>query len=164
MASGNTLFVALPQMNEPPSSSYATRDTRNSMAVLDFDDTSAESAVFGGVLARNYAGGGITVRICWLATSAVAGDVVWGVSIERHQDETVDHDTDSFAAEKTVTATAPGTSGMVQYSEVAFTSGAEMDSLAAGESFRIKIRRVASDVADTMVGDCEALRVEARET
>lgn len=148
----------------PPSSAYATFDTRNGHLLLEFDAGTAESAVFSGVLPRNYAGGGLTLRIAWLADTAVAGDVVWGASFERHQDETDDLDSDTFAAERTATATAPGTTGQVQYTDIAFTDGAQIDSLAVGESFRVKIRRVASDAGDTMAGDAQLLRVELRET
>jgi len=58
MASGNTLCTFLPTDNEPPSSNYATLDTRNAHPVLDFDDTIQEAAQFTGILPRNYRGGG----------------------------------------------------------------------------------------------------------
>ena len=165
MASGSTLAVFTPHQNQPPASNYATLDVRNSNLVLDFNDSADESAVFPGVLPANYAGGGITVTLVWAATSAVAGDVVWEASFERHQDETDDLDADSFAAAQTATATAPGTSaGRVQYTDIPFTNGAQMDSLAINESFRLKITRNADDAADTMVGDAELLRVLVKET
>jgi hypothetical protein len=39
-----------------------------------------------------------------------------------------------------------------------------MDSLAAGEPFRLKLARKAADGADNMTGDAEVLRVAVRET
>lgn len=69
MASGDTLAVFIPQANEPPSSNYATFDTRNGILVLDFDGTTSESAVFRGILPGNYAGGGLTLVIYWMAGS-----------------------------------------------------------------------------------------------
>lgn len=164
MASGNTLLIFTAHAGNPPASNYATLDTRNSHLVLEFDAATAESIVFNGILPRNYAGGGLTVTIVWMADTATTGDVMWGASIERHDDEGLDLDADSFAAEKTVASTAPGTSGMVQYCAIAFTTGAEMDSLAAAESFRLKIRRVAADAGDTMAGDAQLVAVEIRET
>jgi len=164
MASGNTLLVLLPQQHIPPSSNYATLDLRNQHPVLDFDKATIESALFEDVMPRAYAGGGITCRICFSATTVTTGDVVWGISLERHQDETGDLDSDDFAAERTVTATVPGTSGMVQYAEIAFTEGAQMDSIALGEHFRLKIRRVATDAADTADNDAELWSIEVRET
>ena len=98
MATGDTLAIFTPLANEPPSSNYATFDTRNSVAVLDFDDTTDESAVFGGVLPNNYASGGLTVTLVWMATSATSGGVSWDASIEAHPDDTFDIDADGFAA------------------------------------------------------------------
>ena len=63
MASGDTLLVLTPLHNEPPSANAATIDLRNQHAVLDFDAATDESAVFGGVLPRNYAGGGVTITL-----------------------------------------------------------------------------------------------------
>jgi hypothetical protein len=164
MASGNTLLSFSATANHPPASAYATPDTRNSHPVLDFDAGTDESAIFGSVLPRHYAGGGITVRLGWAASSATSGDVVWNVAIERIDDEGLDIDADGFAAAQAATATAPGTSGEVQYTDITFTDGAQMDSLAAGESFRLKITRDADNGSDTMAGDAELLTVEIRET
>lgn len=165
MASGNTLLTFLPQDNEPPSSNYATLDSRNSILVLDFDATTSESAIFRGVLPAHYAGGGLTVDVFWLATSATTGDVVWGGSIERDNNGGTDLDSDSFATEQTSTAvTTSGTSGIVNKSTITFTSGANMDSLAAGEPFRFKLARKPADAGDTMAGDAELHSVHVKET
>jgi hypothetical protein len=153
-------FTALD--NVPPASNYATPDTRNGHAVLDFDDTTAEAAIFQGVLPAAYNGGGLTVDIWSTATSAVTGNVAWNVYIERIG-TALDIDADSFAAANTHAATTvSATSGIAVKSTVTFTDGADMDSLAAGEPYRLKIER---DVAtDTAVGDIELLRVLVRET
>jgi hypothetical protein len=45
---------------------------------------------------------------------------------------------------------------------VAFTDGADMDSVAVGESFRIKVTRDA--VSDDAAGDAEIFKIELRET
>lgn len=164
MASGNTLCVFTPKANEPPATNYATLDTRNSHPVLEFDAATIESAIFSDLLPKNYAAGGLTVTVVWMADTATASDVVWGASFERHQDETTDFGTDDFAAERTVTSTAPAAVGRPQYANVTFTDGAQMDSLTVGESFRIKIRRVASDAADTMAGDAQLICVTIQET
>ena len=164
MASGDSLVTFTPQANMPPSSNYATLDTRNSHLVLDFDASTNESAVFGGVLPRHYAGGGITATFVWMASTATSGVCVWNGAIERHQASTDDLDSDSFAAAQAASGTAPGTSGQVLYTAITFSSGANMDSLAAGESFRLKVTRDAANVSDTMTGDAELLRIELRET
>ena len=59
MASGDSLVIFTPLSNEPPSSNFATFDTRNAHPVLDFDDTTEEKVVFTGIMPRNYAGGGV---------------------------------------------------------------------------------------------------------
>lgn len=163
MASGNTLCVFFAASNEPPSSNYATVDTRNGHLVLDFDTTTQEAAIFTGIMPRNYAGGGVTVYIHAMLSSATSGTLGWDVSFERMSDATTDLDADSFATAQTVTAaTVPGTSGIVLVLNVAITDGANMDSVAAGESFRLRIRRDVSN--DTASGDAELICVEVKET
>ena len=164
MASGDTLVVFTPLHNQPPATAYATLDLRNSHPVLDFDAATDEDAVFGGVLPRHYAGGGITVTLYWAATSATSGDCIWNAAVERIDENTLDIDADSFAAVQAVTATAGLTNGTVDYATIAFTAGAQMDSLAVGEAFRLKITRDANAAGDTMTGDAELLRVEVQET
>lgn len=164
MASGNSLVAFNPYNNEPPSAAFATINIRNNHPVLDFDAATDEDAIFTSVLPRNYSGGGLTVLLIWCAASATSGDCVWNAAIERDDDGGLDIDADSFAAAQAVTSTAPGTSGVLKYSSITFTSGAQMDSLAAGEAFRIKITRDANNGSDTMTGDAQLVAVEIRET
>lgn len=166
MASGNTLLVLHPFDNEPPASNYATIDLRNLHPVLDFDDTTAEAAIFTAVLPRHYAGGGITVYLHYAMTSATTGKVRWEVSIERIGDGSQDIDADGFATEQGVNVDpVPGTSGNVDIVSVAFTDGAQMDSVAAGEAFRLKVVRDSADgTNDTASGDAELVAVEVKET
>ena len=163
MASGDTLAIFTALTNEAPPSAFATFDVRNSHAVLDFDAAIDEECVFGDLLPRNYSGLGITALLVWMASTATSGDVRWDAEFERHQDETTDLDADQFTSPQSSTATAPAINGSVQYTDIVFTN-AQIAGLLAGESFRIKIRRDANNVADTMVGDAELLRVELRET
>jgi len=162
MASGDTLLAFSPLANEPPGGSYATLDTRNLQPVLDFIDSADYYAVFSGILPRNYAGSGITVTLWCMMTSATSGNVVMQAAIERRN---TDADSDSFAAAQSSAATAVnGTSGIPFAVTVAFTDGAQMDSLAAGEPFRIKVNRDADNGSDTASGDLELLMVEIKET
>lgn len=163
MASGDTLLVFTPLANEPPSANYATLDLRNYHPVLDFDDTTNESAVFTGVMPRQYASGGVTVYIHYAMTSATSGDIDWDVAFERIGDQELDIDSDSFAAVNSVdNTTVPATSGNVDIVSVAFTDGADMDTVSIGESFRLKITRDAA--SDTSTGDAELIAVEIKET
>lgn len=156
MATGDLLALWGAYDNEPPAANYATLDTRNAHPVLDFDDTTDEAAIFSGVLPPNYAGGGLTAKLHYAMTSATTGKIRWDASVER-LGETQDMDADSFASAQSVNVAAvDGTSGVLDVASVAFTSGAQMDSLAAGEGFRIKIERKPSDTTnDTATGDAE---------
>jgi hypothetical protein len=163
MASGDTLIIFTPLHNEPPASNPATLDTRNQHPILDFNDTTNEDAVFSAVMPRNYAGGGVTVYLHYAMTSATSGDVDWDVAFERIGDQQQDIDGDGFAAVNSVdNTTVPGTSGNVDIVNVAFTDGADMDSVAVGEGFRLKVTRDA--VSDTATGDAELRFLEIKET
>jgi hypothetical protein len=163
MASGNTLCQFNASGNKPPASSYATPDTRNSVLVLDFDAASIEAAVFQGELPSNYAGGGATIDLYWMATSATSGDVKWGAAYEENDAGNNDLDADAFGTESTATGTANGTSGKVTKTTLTITH-ANLGSPAAGDPFRLKIRRIANDAADTMTGDAELLAVHIKES
>jgi len=163
MASGDTLLIFHPYNNEPPTANYATLDTRNQHPVLDFDATTNETAIFTGVMPRAYAGGGLTVYLHYAMTSAEAGTVDWDVAFERIGDQVLDIDGDSFAAVNSVDdTTVPGTTGLVDVVSVAFTDGADMDSVAVGEAFRMSVTRDAA--SDDAAGDAELLTVEIKET
>lgn len=166
MASGDTLLEFFPADNEPPATIYATLDMRNSHPTLDFDGSADEEAVFSGILPRNYAGGGITVISYWAFTSATSGSLRVQSSIERIDASSLDIDADSFATANSAGGTAPGTSGQVVAVSIAHTSGAQMDSLAAGENFRLKIRRDADGTSgtDDITTDAELISVEIKET
>lgn len=165
MASGDTLVVFSATEGIPPASNYATQDLRNVHPVLDFDDSTDETAYFEGFLPRNYAGGGLTVTLIWAATSATSGTCRWSVAIER-QDTGTDLDGNSFATAQTTGGAASATSGKPTYTTIAFTAGTQMDNLAAGEAFRLDVTRDADGTSgtDDMTGDAELLRVEIKET
>jgi hypothetical protein len=156
-------LVFFPAANEPPASAYATFDLRNGRPVLDFDAAVAEAAIFTGVLPVSYGGGGLTVEIGYSMTSAESATCGWTVEFERIGDSQQDTDSDSFAAAQTIAAvTVPATSGFVDVVSVNVADGANMDSLAAGEMFRIRVKR---DVAnDDAAGDAELHFVRVRET
>lgn len=163
MASGDTLCVFLALDAVPATTNYATQDLRNLHPVLDFDASTEESVYFEDVLPRHYGGSGLSVNVTWMATSATTATVVWGSSIER-QDSGTDLDADSFATEQTTATATSGTSGAPNTTTVTHSSGANMDSLAAGEPFRLKIARKVNDASDTMTGDAELFKIEIKET
>ena len=166
MASGNTL-VAWGAVDAI--SATATFDVRamsvGNVPVLDFDAAADEYAIFAGVMPRHYAGGGLTVTIGWMATSATTGDVLWEAALKSVSDDADDLDTKSSAAANAASAaTTASASGEVKYTTVTFTDGADMDSVAAGEYFQFTLTRNADGGGDTMAGDAELVFIEIRET
>ena len=161
-ASGGWFLQFHPYDNEPPATSYATLASVNDEPVLAFDTATQEAAIFSAFLPQSYTGGNITVGLLWTSASGVSGTVGWDVSIERIG-TTQNISTNSFATAKIVTAaTVPGTALVPAQSTVVLTAGAtDTDSVAAGEKFRIRIRR---DVAtDTLANDAYLIGVWMRE-
>jgi hypothetical protein len=163
MASGDTLCVLSPLDAYFPATNFATLGQRNQHFVLNFDTTTQETAFWRTALPRHYAGGGVTVYVHWAAATATTGTVGWDVSFERIGDGSQDLDADGFATAQTVTAaTVPATTGNVDITNVAVTNGANIDSIAVGEVFRVRVRR---DVAnDNAAGDAQLVAVELKET
>ena len=154
-----TLAVFTATDNQPPLSAFATLDTRNSIAVLDFDAASVESSVFVGIIPSGAdLSSGLKVRLAWAASTATSGNVQWGVQFEKG---TTDLDSDSFDTATEVTSTANGTSGIVTTAEITATA---IDSLVAGNLYRLKVYRKANDATnDTMTGDAELIAVEVQQ-
>jgi hypothetical protein len=143
--------------NSPPSTAFATLDTRSSIPCLDFDDATDESAVFMGIIPEGASlGSGLKIRLHWMATTATSGNVVWDVSLERM---TTDLDSDSFDTIASGTAAANGTSGIVTVTEITLTT---IDSVTAGDGYRLKVTRDANNASDTMTGDAELVVCEVR--
>ena len=172
MASGD--IVGLIGRIIPPATSYATPDARaggsspaESFPVWDFDDTTAEYLDLYCVLSPSYAGGGLTIVLPWSATSATTNAVVWRAAIRRVEDDAEDVDAShTYDYNQASADTAPSASGEISLPTIAFTSGADMDSLAAGEPFVLRVGRLPTDAGDTMTGDAElwASRVLVKET
>ena len=147
-----------PKDNQPPATNFATLDTRNSIAVLDFDDTTDESAIFVSVCPQGASlASGLSITLIWTASTATSGACVWDASLERM---TTDIDTDSFDTAASITATTNATSGVPNYSTITLTT---IDSLTAGDGFRLKINRDANNANDTMTGDAELIAVEVQQ-
>lgn len=164
MASGDSLIILHPYNNEPPAANYATLDTRNGHVVLNFDAATDESAIFSAILPRNYAGGGVTVYLHMTDANdtTAAHASYWDVSFER--DTAQDIDADDFAAVQSNHVHPNGTSGIPVICTITFTDGAQMDSVAAGELFRLKVTRDANNVSDDWANDAQLLAVELKET
>ena len=167
--SGTTLSAGTPALtsllvfnafnSQPPATAFATFDTRNSIAVLDFDDGATNEATsFVSVIPEGAnLTSGLKIRLHWMATSATTGVVRWGVQIERGD---TDLDADSFDTAVEANATTSATAGIPTVTEITTTN---LDGLTAGDFFRLRVYRDSSDTTnDTMTGDAELIAVEVR--
>jgi hypothetical protein len=154
----STLARFTPRENQPPATAFATLDTRNSIAVLDFDAATVESAIFSSVIPEAAdLTSGLLVRLLWMATSATSGNCRWGVQVERAN---TDLDSDSYATAAEAHTAAPATSGIPTLTEITLTT---IDGLTPGDTYRLKVFRKADDATnDTMTGDAELIAVEVR--
>ena len=149
------IFTALD--NNPPATSFATIDQRNSTAVLDFDDATTESAVFVGIMPEAAVlTSGLIVVLDFTATTATSDNVRWAVSFERGN---TDLDSDSFDTATAATVATSSTSGVPAVASITCTS---IDGITAGDLFRLRVQRLGAEAADTMLGDAELVAVEIR--
>jgi hypothetical protein len=163
MASGDFLIGFDPPGSRQTATNYATIGYRNQHDTLDFDTTTQETAFWRGVMPTNYAGGNLVVSVYWVAATATTGTIGWDATFERINAAGQDIDSDGYATAQTITAaTVDATSGNVTVTSVTCTAGAAgTDSIAAGDLFRLRIRR---DVAnDTATGDAQLLAVIVKE-
>lgn len=161
MASGDLLFVFDAHGSFGPTSNYAQLDTRNTHPVLDFDAATDESRTWEGVIPPNYAGGGMTVKVAWRATSATSGDCYWQAKWEKTTG--LDIDADSYDSAQSGNGAANGTSGIDTVTTITFTNS-QIDGLAAGDEFRFSLNRDADNVSDSMAGDAEVGHISIYET
>ena len=171
MASGDTLAVFYPQDNVPPATIYATLDTikgastpAEAVPVLDFDDTTVEYADFYGVMPNNYAGGGVTLTFIWSAAAAT-NNGVWAAAFRLIDDDNEDLDTTAFTYDYNTTAdlTPANAVGEVAYDTLAFTNGADMDSVVADKYFNLRVKRPAPS-GTKITGDCSIHAIIVKET
>lgn len=166
MAQGDTLAIFGAGDSEPTDNDTykcATFDTRNEHLLLDYDDgtNQHECIFFSSLMPQRYSGRGVVVHIHYCMSSAVANDVFWGVAFEKMTGLNIA--SDSFATMKNAVDTVPGTAGQVTSMTITFADGAEMDSVAAGNVFRILLRRRTDQGEDTAAGDAELVSVEIKE-
>lgn len=159
MATGSgtkTKAVFTPLDNQPPAANFATIDTRNSIALLAFDETTEESAIFVGVMPEGASlGSGLTVTVKSVAV-ATTGDFRLGAAWMRCN---TDIDSDSFDTAVEATTTISATSGIPVSTDLTTTN---IDGITAGDMFRLKIYRDTSDGGDTMSGDLQCLTFEVK--
>jgi hypothetical protein len=164
--SGTKTYAAFtPLDNVPQTSGFATLDTRTSgVPVLDFDPTAVEAATFTGLLPEAaVTTNGLKIRLAWTADTVTNTDaVVWGIQFQRI-DTTTDLDTDAFSNTFTATAAASGTAGVPVITELTLTGTALLDSIVAGDFYRVRISRDATHASDALTADACLVACEIRD-
>lgn len=164
--SGQTLATFFPTDNEPPSSNYATFDVRNGRPVLIFPDAVVYVAIFTGVMPRRYGGGGLTILLNWMSAGTSTNKACFSATLERVDVGTTDLDANSFGTQVIDTTGIAGksTSGIQSQTSIALTTGAQMDSVVAGDCYRLKITRETGGANDTLASDVQLVSIEIKET
>jgi len=168
MASGDTLLVFTATDARPPAANAATLDLLNEHPVLDFDaGATNEGAYFEGIMPQAYADTtGVTIHYIYTMSSAVTNDIIMQASWDRLEED-ARADTNTFTTPiATAADTVPiTTAGKLGYVSKAFAKGAtEMQSVVAGDYFRLFVERNSNSASDDATGDLELHAVEIRET
>lgn len=159
MASGNLLFT-LPALTWSPTATLSaqfdiivgTSSPGEWVPVLAFDTTTIEYADSHGlIMPAHYSGGGLTCSVRWGA-GANTGTVQWELALRELSDDADDIDTTAHTYVYTASSanTVPSAIGEIAYDPITITSGANMDSVAASDSFILRVRR---NTADTCASD-----------
>jgi hypothetical protein len=170
MASGDIVFAAQAVSNEPPGTAAAlmgqvavASTNRNRMVIL-FPSSADREAIFLCLL-TNYAGGGVSARIRGSMSGANTGTKVVRMEAAWERLQTGDvHTTDGFASAQVVEATVDNTANTEFVATIPFTHGAQMDSTANKEWFRLRVRRLNSGLTgDNASGTFQLIRVDGVE-
>jgi hypothetical protein len=176
MASGDVVMIV--HQVQPPATSFAVLTMRaggstttpsERIPVWAFDAASDEYLDFYCQLV-GYGGGGLTFRIGSMAATATTGGALIALAIRALPDDTVDVDTayDYVPNFNEVRIPAASASGELTYDTITFTNGADMDNLATGQAFILRMRRRGSDntatTGDDMAGDWQLFGIYCTET
>ena len=138
-----TLIQLRPQGNQPPATSFATMNQRNSIPVLRFNGNVC--AIWGFQMPNTYGGNGVTVRFEYTSTETT-NDTDWDGSFRRLTGDDIDGAAFATAVSSDGNANN-ATSGIPTVVTIAFTNGAEMDSCVADDWCEVRICR--DDTGDT---------------
>jgi hypothetical protein len=171
MAAGNTLIVLTARDAIPTATAGAPHalfagaaSPAEGVPVIAFDSGTDENVDFVCIMPRHYGGGGITLTLMWASTQT-SNAVVWNAAFRAVPDDTEDVNTTAHSYDfNAVTATTASAAGEFDYAAITFTDGADMDSVAAGEMFILRVKRDADNGSDNMTGDAYLAAIEVRET
>lgn len=154
---------ALPPTNSNPAQYVCRAGTNSPVEYLAYDASTSESAFWQFYMPSDYAGGDLICTVVWNAESGTSNGVVWGVSIlaDTPNTDTGSWEAESFGTEDTSAAdTHLGTTAKRVHSISCTLTGAELDSVAAGDVVILRIARKTADGNDTMTGDANLIAWE----
>jgi hypothetical protein len=136
----------------------ATTGIRNSMRMLEFDQTTQESAIFLSVVPSGIClNSGITARLFWTST-ATTNNVLWSIAFEKM---ITDLDVNSFDTATSATSTANSVAGTFSTGIIACTT---IDSIRGGDPYRLCVTRAAANGSDTVAADAQLMLIELQAT
>ncbi|OUC99312.1 hypothetical protein CA984_03640 [Streptosporangium minutum] len=124
-------------------------------------DAGADEARMWKTSAVSYGSGAWTIEVIWYAVNATSGVVRWEIAVAAVTPETDSQDieTKAFATAVTVDDTHLGTTSKRLHKATFTVSGANLDGVAADDDVRIRLRRIGSNVADTLANDAAVTEV-----
>lgn len=148
--------VRVPSVNFPELKQAGTNITVSSCS---FDAASTEAVMWVVPYLQAYGSGNITAKLLWYGDTATSGDVVWGVQVAALTPETDSQDieADAWATQQTVTDSHLGTTA--QRVHTASVTISNLDSVASGDYFAIRVDRIGGNGSDTMAGDAQLVGV-----
>jgi len=142
-----------------PAAHAAIAGTNFAYAQLEHDQGAEECSFWRFALPPNFdPDEDIIIKVWWKASTAIAGDVVWGVSV-LGREEGDDIDAAALGTEVEVVDTVQGVVEQITVTTITLTPAQHV--LAAGDMVILKLARKAADAADTMADDADVVMVKA---
>lgn len=172
MASGDTLFVLLPQGSIPTTTAYATLDILSeastvvgNIPVLDFAGATADESAEWVVMIPNWYASttGMTFKINYAMAGTDGSDVQFEVrALKIVAGETITSENIQAATATDITDTPNGTANVLDVTPTGAIAKADMGTPAAGDYLRIRLSRDYDHAANA--DDAQVLGVYVTET
>lgn len=142
-----------------PAAHGAIAGTNFAYAQVEYDAGAEECSFWRGALPPNFdPTQDIIVKVFWKASTAIAGDVVWGVSV-LGREEGDDINAAALGTEVEVVDTVQGVVEQITVTTITLTPA--QHALAANDMLILKLARKAADAADDMADDADVVMVKA---
>lgn len=129
------------------------KNSTSNQVVTKFGDSTDTYASALCHMPAEYGGGDLTVSLRWSSWTVNTNNCFWKFEFEKLADNGNDVRANTWGGTAQTVADTPGTSvGSLAYTTLTFTN-AQAASIAAGNTFRIRVTRLGTSGSDTMVGD-----------